>query len=208
MNAANEAEIFEECDFVILSDHGQINTTRTAYPNYLLKKHGFIKTDKDGKVTEWKAFANGAGASAQIYLSDPSDLATKESVYKLLSDASEHKLYGFEKVFTAPELEEKYGLSGDFSFVLEGDGFTGFGAKISDTPFSFYAGGNYQNQHGNHGHLPSKGPQPTFIGCGPHFKKGVKIEEGDILNHAPTLAQLLGVTLRDAIGTAVGEILK
>jgi hypothetical protein len=68
--------------------------------------------------------------------------------------------------------------------------------------------GNYQNQHGTHGHLPDKGPQPTFIGCGPHFKKGVRIEEGDILNHAPTLASLLGVTLYDSVGTAVKEILK
>ena len=208
MDAARDAGIFEECDFVILSDHGQINITRIAYPNYLLKEHGFIKTDEAGSITEWRAFAEGAGASAQIYLFDPSDLKTKDSVYRLLSDASEHKLYGFETVFTADELKEKFGLAGDFSFVLEGDGFTGFGAEISGTPFSFYESGNYQNQHGTHGHLPDKGPQPTFIGCGPHFKKGVRIEEGDILNHAPTLAHLLGVTLLDSVGTAVSEILK
>ena len=38
--------------------------------------------------------------------------------------------------------------------------------------------------------------------------EGVTVEYGDILNHAPTLAAVLGVELHDSVGTAVKEILK
>ena len=42
---------------------------------------------------------------------------------------------------------------------------------------------------------------------GPSFRKGVVIPEGNILNHAPTLARVLGLTLPQAVGTAVEELL-
>ena len=40
------------------------------------------------------------------------------------------------------------------------------------------------------------------------YKKGVVIEQGDILNHAPTFAKVLGITLPQAHGNAVDEIIK
>ena len=207
INATKEAGIFENCDFVVLSDHGQINITRIAFPNLILKNEGFIKCNSEGKVTEWQAYVNGAGASAQVYLSDKKNLALKDAVYSCLLARAKEGLYGFNEVFCEEELRDKYGLSGDFSFVLEGDGFTGFRAKVGDEHFSYFDYGNYSKSVGTHGHRPDKGPQPTFIGCGPGFKKGVIIEEGNILNHAPTLAKLLGVELRDAEGVSVDEIL-
>ena len=65
-----------------------------------------------------------------------------------------------------------------------------------------------QEKKSDHGHLPHKGPQPVFVGMGPSFKKGVVIPEGNILNHAPTFAKILGIELKAAQGKVTEEILK
>ena len=40
------------------------------------------------------------------------------------------------------------------------------------------------------------------------FKKGVILEEGNILNHAPTIAKILGLPFESSFGKCVNEILK
>jgi hypothetical protein len=117
-------------------------------------------------------------------------------------------IYGFERVYTKDELEKEYGLSGDFSFVLETDGFTSFGERLTRPVVSGFDMSDYRLGRGTHGYEPTKGPQPTFIAKGPSFKSGVVIQEGNILNHAPTLASVLGLELRDAVGKPVFELLK
>lgn len=94
-----------------------------------------------------------------------------------------------------------------FAFVLETDGHTTFRDGITPPAESELDFSDYRFGKGTHGHMPHKGPQPTFIAKGPHFKKGVRIPRGDVLNHAPTIAKVLGITLLDSEGSAVNEIL-
>ena len=117
-------------------------------------------------------------------------------------------IYGFEKVYTDDEVRERYGLFGDFSFVLETDGYTSFGERLTRPVVTGFDAGDYRFGRGTHGHEPHKGPQPMFIAKGPSFRAGVTIKEGNILNHAPTLARVLGIELRDAWGKPVEQILK
>jgi hypothetical protein len=117
-------------------------------------------------------------------------------------------IYGFEKVFTADEAREKYGLFGDFSFVLETDGYTSFGERVTRPAVQGYDLGDYRLSKATHGHEPSKGPQPPFIANGPSFKSGVVIPFGNLLDHAPTVAAALGIKLNDCYGKPVYEILK
>jgi len=207
-NAVDEAGIADETDMVVLSDHGQINVTRVISPNVWLVDNGLIKLNEDGTIKEWDAFAHSASASAHVYLSRPDDKELYDRVYKLLSDMASEGIYGFERVYTLPELREKYGLSGDFSFALETDGYTSFGENLVRPAVTGHELGDYRFGKATHGHEPHKGPQPPFIANGPSFKSGVVIENGNILNHAPTLARVLGVELRDAVGKAVEEILE
>lgn len=208
LDAVEEAGIQDETDFVVVSDHGQINITRVISPNVSLVDHGFIRLAKDGTVKEWDAYAKSAGASAHVYLSRPDDKELWNGVYSLLSDMAKEGIYGFEKVYTVEETKEKFGLYGDFSFVLETDGYTSFGENLQRPMVTGYDFSDYRYGKGTHGHEPHKGPQPPFIAKGPSFREGVVIPEGDILNHAPTLARVLGVELQDAWGTPVEEILK
>ena len=120
---------------------------------------------------------------------------------------SDEGIYGFTKVYTREEAASEEHLDGDFSFVLESDGYTSFSdsckrpliAPVDLTDFRF--------GKATHGYHPDKGPQPTLVAKGPHIKAGVEIERRPIVDEAPTYARLLGVSLPDAQGTSIDEIL-
>ena len=208
LDAVHDAGIEDETDVIILSDHGQINITRVLSPNVFLKDRGYIRTDADGKIISYDAFVKSVGASAQVYLKDGIDDAKKNEIYSLLLDMASEGIYGFERVFTAEEVKDRYGLFGNFSFVLETDGYTSFGEFVDRPAVRSFDITDYRFGRGTHGYMPERGPKPTFIAAGADFKAGVRIPEGDILNHAPTVARALNITLHHAAGHAVDEIFK
>jgi len=140
-------------------------------------------------------------------LKNPDDNELKNKLYCILSDYAAEGVWGFEKVYTVEETAANDNLSGNFSFVLETDDYTEF-----DNAWT----GNYavpcnktltSRRNGAHGFHPSKGPNPTFIGCGPHFKKGVEISEARLVDQAPTYAAILGLNLGETDGKPIVELL-
>lgn len=208
VSALKDAGIYDDTDIVVLSDHGHLSITRTICPNVFLRDKGYIRVDGNEDLESWDAFVGSCGCSAHVYLSRPDDEALKSEVYTLLKAMAEEKIYGFEEVLTADEARERYDLYGDFSFVLETDGFTSFNEDWRRPVVRPLDVLDYRFGRTTHGHMPEKGPQPPFIAMGPSFKKGVVVENGDILNHAPTFAKLLGVELPQAIGHAETAIIK
>lgn len=207
IDAVREAGIEENTDFIILSDHGQLNIVRVVCPNVCLADAGYIKADEDGKLLSWDAYIQSCGLSAHVYLADPDNAELYNEIHKLLNRLAQEGIYGFERVFTKDEANALYGLSGDFSFVLESDGYSSFGESVCRPIVRPLDSADYRTGKGTHGHMPEKGPQPTFIGYGPSFKGSTVVKEGNILNHAPTIAAILGLELRDAKGKIVDEIL-
>lgn len=207
LDAIRDAGIENDTDLVILSDHGQINITRSISPNVYLKDKGYITLKDNGDVDRWDAYVKSAGASAHVYLKDPSDTEVYDGVYALLTEMAEEGIYGFERVYTKDEVSKKYALTGDFSFVLETDGYTSFGEWVERPAVRGFDISDYRFGRGTHGHEPHKGPQPTFVATGPSFKAGAEIENGSVLDHAPTLAAALGLELPEAMGRPVREIL-
>lgn len=207
LDAVRDAGIEESTDSVVVSDHGQLNINRIMCPNVFLADKGYIRTDAEGNLTDWDAYVASGALTAHVYLSRPDDKALYDEVYTLLQDMAKEKIYGFERVFTVDEVKEKYGLFGDFSFVLETDGFTSFSDDWRRPVVRELDTSDYRFGHGTHGHMPEKGPQPPFLAMGPSFKRGVVLAEGSILNHAPTFAKVLGVSLPDVQGKPVDELL-
>ena len=207
LDAVREAGIEDTTDFIILSDHGQLNIVRVICPNIYLADAGYIRLNEMGELESWDAYIASAGLSAQVYLSRPDDTELYDGVYALLSEMAKEGIYGFERVFTTDEVEARYGLSGDFSFVIESDGYSSFSEALTRPIVRPLDTSDYRTGKGTHGHMPEKGPQPTFIGCGRSFKSGAVVKEGSILSHAPTMAKILGLELRDSEGVAVCEIL-
>lgn len=207
MEAVKEAGIEDSTDIVALSDHGQLGIVRITCPNVLLADAGYIRLDENGNIKDYDALAWSGGLTAHVFLSNPDNKELYDGVYKLLCDYAKDNVYGFERVFTAKEVEELYGLKGDFSFVLETDGYTSFSSDCTRPLVRGFDVTDYRFGRATHGHMPEKGPQPPFIGVGPSFKAGAVVEYGDILNHASTFAKILGVELKDSKGQAVTEIL-
>ncbi len=207
ITATRNAGVFDETNFIILSDHGQMNITRVLNPNVLLKEAGFIDTDDEGKIIDWRAYSHSAAMSAQIYLKDPNDDEVNLEVYELLCRLQEEQVYGIGQVFTREEIREKEHLNGDFSFVIETDGFTTFGNDWNRPLVSSLDTTDYKFGHATHGYLPEKGPQPVFMAYGPDIKKGVVIEQESIINVAATIAKLFGEKLEYSDGQSMDEIL-
>ena len=91
--------------------------------------------------------------------------------------------------------------------MLETDGFSAFNEALNGAYQKNIDVSDYRLAHSTHGHFPEKGPQPPFMAMGPSFKKGAVLENGNILNHAPTFAKVLGFNLPEAKGEAIYEIL-
>lgn len=204
LKAAEDAGIREETDFFIVSDHGQINITRSIALNALLAEEGLLTVDPEGKLLDYTAVAKSAGMSAQIYLKDPADA---DRVHAVLSRMCADGLYGFERVYTAEEARREEGLYGDFAFVLETDGYTTFSNAFTRPFVRRLDNSDYKFGRATHGYHPEKGPQPTLIAFGPDIRPGVHVDRRPIVDEAPTYARLLGVELPDAEGKAIGEIL-
>ncbi|MBR2930500.1 MAG: alkaline phosphatase family protein [Clostridia bacterium] len=208
LDAIRDAGIEEETDVIVLSDHGQIDISRIISPNFYLKEAGYIRVDEEGCITSYDAYVKSTGASAQVHFSHGATAESRAGVEGLLREMAATGSYGFERVFGKEELIERYGLFGDFDLVLETDGISSFGEHTEAPAERGFDILDYRYGRGTHGYMPERGAQPTFIACGPDFKAGVRIPEGSILNHAPTIARALGVRLRDAEGQAVEEIFR
>ena len=208
IESAKRAGTYENTDFVMMSDHGQMNISRWIRLNVLLKNAGFITTDGNNRVTSYKAYASSVGASCYIYLADKT-MKTYDEVYSFLKDKCKEGIYGFSQVFTEPEIREKEHLGGNFDFMLETDGISAFGWEF-DADFVSYIpnADDYRTGKATHGYLPDKSVQPLMIFCGPDFKKGVKIDRRNIVDFAPTIAKVFGWSLPDADGKPIDEVIE
>lgn len=206
MEAAGYAGKF---NFILVSDHGQLDMKRVVNINTLFADLGWIDVDKDGKVIDWSAWAISSGFSSFVQLRDPYDEAFKQEVERTLRGMAEDGLCGFGDILNEEQAKERYGLWGQFSFVIETDGFTGFGddhkhpsiARCRDIS-------DYRQGWATHGHQPEKGPQPVFCAKGPAFKENTVGKSGKIYDLAPTLAKAMGIPYFECDGKALTELLK
>ena len=204
LKACDEVGITDKTDFFVVSDHGQVNIRRVIALNALLADKGLLTIGEDGQIADYTAIAKSMGMSAQIYLKNPADT---ERVYAILQEMCDDGLYGFTRVYTAEEIMREEGLAGKFSFVIESDGYTSFSNDWQRPWVRCADNSDYKFGHGTHGHNPDVGPQPPLIAWGPDIRPGVRIKRKPIVDEAPTYAKILGLSLPDADGKPIDEIL-
>ncbi len=208
METLEELGLREETNFVLTSDHGQMETKRVVNLNVMLADNGLIRVGEDGSLLDWDAWCLSGGFSALVYLKDKQDKALYDRVYRLLQQMVDEGIYGVSRVFTQEEADREEHLGGDFSFVLETDGFSSLGDGYQRPIVTTFDTSDYRYGRATHGYLPHKGPQPIFVAKGPDFKENVVLPEGRLVDEAPTLAKLLGLELPSADGIPMSELLK
>jgi predicted AlkP superfamily pyrophosphatase or phosphodiesterase len=208
MEAAADAGIREETNFVVSSDHGHLPVKWLFNPNVLLAQKGLITVDSSGAVRDWKAWCNSAALSCHVVMKDPSDGETRRLLEDLLYEMRATREYGVESVFTKEEAQNEWHLAGNFEYVLEGGRAFSFGNDCTGPVLAKPDKSDYKFSVASHGHLPHKGAQPVFMMTGPVVKENAVIPRQRIIDEAPTFARILGFTLPQAQGRALEELLK
>lgn len=207
MRAVEESTSSDQVNLVLTSDHGQLEVKRVINLNVLFAEHGLLEPNAEGGCARWDAYCLANGLSSLIYLSRPDDGELSERVYKLLCELRDRGIYGIGEVMTHEESAQREHLDGNFSFVIEGDGYTSFGGACTGSLVEGYSQEDYRYGKASHGHLPQKGPQPVFLAKGPAFRPNSIVESCNLVDIAPTLAKALHVELPNAVGKAIGEVL-
>ncbi len=207
-DAARQAGIYENTDFFIVSDHGQMNIRRAVALNALLAENGLIEVDENGKILDFTAFSRSGGLSACIYLKNPKDGQAWTRTYDVLKSLRDSEVFGISEVFTEQEAREKHRLGGEFSFVVETDGYTTFSNEWTRPLIRSLDNHNYRFGRATHGYLPEKGPQPTLIAFGPHMAAGARIENAALVDEAPTFAHALGLHMENTDGKVLEALFR
>jgi predicted AlkP superfamily pyrophosphatase or phosphodiesterase len=203
IEAMEDAGVYEDTNFIILSDHGQMDITKYIHLNALFRDAGLLEVAPDGGIYNWKAYSQANGFSTTVHLVDNSNKKLYDQVYAFLQQLQESGKYGIRKIYTKDELLEQYGQNGPYSFMVEAEDGYGFAnAWTGDKPIVPVA------LRGTHGHTPERGPQPVFLAHGPAFKDGAYLKNAKLVDIAPTLAAVLGQTLPEADGRVLTELLK
>ena len=206
--AAEEAGTLEDTNIFIVSDHGQQEVRRNIEINVLLAENGFIQIAEDGSISDWDAYCLSNGMSALIFLKDKNDKALFERVHTFLKDLLKEEVYGFSRVYTEEEARKEEHFGGEFSFVLETDGYTAFGDYYARPLVRELTNSDYRFGKATHGYLPQNGPQPILLAKGPDIKNGIVLNGNHIVNEAPTYAKIWGLEISNADGKPITEILK
>lgn len=205
--AMEDAGVYDRTNFVILSDHGQMNFVRRVKLNCLLARGGFIDQDGAGQVTDWRAFAQSNGMSATIYIKEGAGKALEREVGDFLRGLAREGVWGFQEVLTRREARRCYGMYGPFAFMVETDGYTAFSDSWEEPLLADADPADYRLGQATHGYQPEKGPQPVFLARGPAFQAGAVLPRARLVDEAPTLAKVLGADMPEADGVCLDSLL-
>lgn len=207
LDEVKEAGLDDFTNIAVVSDHGHLAVKRMFQPNVLLAEAGLIRLDQSGTITGWEAFCNSASLSTQVHMRDPEDRQAREKLEAVLADVIKNPNYVVEAVFTKAEAKTEHHLEGGFEYIMEGGTGTAFGNAVSGQVIVKPDNSDYKFSVSSHGHLPHKGPQPIFFMSGPDVKAGAVMERQRIIDEAPTFAYMLGVSMEEAQGRCMEELL-
>lgn len=212
INTLKEAGIFQDSIIVALGDHSQLDGNKIIKLNSLLRNKGLITLDQSKKIIDYKAIAKSCDGASYIYLKNSKDMEAKKEVKKALDDLSKEKSKPIEFFIEGKEAM-KLGADPNCSFMVEArEGFyfvNEIDSAIVEDIIDTEVGKRAHRTFATHGYSPNKEKYGTFfIACGNGIKKGVVINKGEIINHAPTMAKMFGLEFENVDGRAETRILK
>lgn len=197
LDALQKAGIRDSTTIIVSGDHGFVNTHSSFAPNVWLAKKGLI--GKNGK-DDWKAWFVPTGGAAFLRLKNPKDMATLQQVRQMLEELPE----GYKKLFRIIEKPELVKAGGDPDAVLALAAVQGiaFNSAVTGEEFRPAKGGT-------HGYFPDFAEiQTGFVASGAGIKKGGVLPVMSLTDVAPTIAYLLGIELKQAMGTVYPGMLE
>lgn len=192
-----EAERITQGDLVVcvVSDHGTLDNHYNISPNVLLHQAGLIELDPEGNVTSWKAWSQRAGGTAEVRMADPRDEATRRTLADIMKQLAEDPDSGILEVVDREGARARGGFP-DAEYVLVSQK----GYELRDDVTGDYCRTRLTQkaQHGYSENFPEM--RASFMLWGKGVRPGSDPGEFELIDIAPTLAAMMGVSLPDAEG--------
>lgn len=192
-----EAERITQGDLVVcvVSDHGTLDNHYNISPNVLLHQAGLIELDPEGNVTSWKAWSQRAGGTAEVRMADPQDEATRRTLADIVKRLAEDPDSGILEVVDREGARARGGFP-DAEYVLVAKK----GYELRDDVTGDYCRTRLTQkaQHGYSENFPEM--RASFMLWGKGVRPGSDPGEFELIDIAPTLAAMMGVSLPDAEG--------
>ncbi len=203
IQAVREAGMIDDTVFMVVGDHGQINVRYKVRLNQLLKEKGLIY--EENHELRWRAYIQNAGGSAYLHLKE-NDYEAEQLALNVLRKAMAEGCYGVERLYNKEELERLHAPS-TASYMIEAksgycfsDGLKG--AVITDLK-------EQGIKYATHGFSPDKPDyQCNLVISGECIKDEYQLGDIQMIDIAPTIAEILGVEFKNCDGRPLKEIFR
>ncbi|RFS21074.1 alkaline phosphatase family protein [Chitinophaga silvatica] len=195
IESLKRAGIFDSTAIIITGDHGFIDVNTTFSPNVLLAQAGLFHTMKD-----WKARFHSSLGSTFLYLKDTSDKETLNSVVSILKKLPAAQ----QKMFRILDRDKLNAVNTNTYAVLALAATPGI--IIDDATSGQVV---RPAKGGTHGQFPdTKEIQTGFVAYGVGISKGGYVKEMGVIDVAPIIAKLLGLSFEQVEGKVPPGIIK
>ena len=199
----------DETNIIVLGDHGQTDIRDAFLMNVYFRRLGLLTVDADGKIASFDAVCHSTGLAALIEVRDPDDAALMARVREALEALRHDPDVQLSMVLDAAEAQARYGLSGPFDFVVESSLPIAFGEyPDGDTLWRSCQPGDKKTGVATHGGSPAREEVTTFFAAGPDVRPCTVHGSRSMVDEAPTMAAMLGLTMPDVDGAPIFEILR
>ncbi|KAI7250776.1 hypothetical protein KC345_g11627, partial [Hortaea werneckii] len=201
MQAAEDAGMKDDTVFMLLGDHGQFNVRYKLHLNHLLQAKGLIY-DEDG-VMKWRAYFQCGGGSAYLHV-QPGDKEAEQLAIDAVEEYMKDKSSGIESVCTR-EMLDRLHASPMTQVMLEARRGYCFDESLDGRlVVDLEAHGI---RYATHGYSPDKsGYRCNIVVSGDRIKKDYPIGDIEMVDIAPTMARILGVSFGQGDGRVLEEI--
>lgn len=198
LQAIQDAGLKKRTTVFVVADHGFVAVTKQVRPNVRLKARGLIQTPS------FDAYCIPEGGLAYIYV--PKARTQPELVTR--TRQALEGLEGVERIITPDQY-------GELGFPLPGRDAQAPDLMLSATDGYGFSGDTsgdeiflQPRQTGSHGY-PATNPKvdAAFVAGGAGIRKGLRVKRVRNLDVAPTIARLLGISLPEADGQPMTEIM-
>lgn len=201
IKAAEEAGLLENTVFLVIGDHGQINIRYKVRLNQLLKENGLIY--EENGILKWRAYVQSAGGAAYVHIKEKDD-KVRQQVLNILQKAIAENNYGIEKLYTRPELDALH-AEPCVNYMLEAEAGYCFDDSLEGPVISDLKKEGIK--YATHGFSPDKADYKcNLVISGDCIKKEYRLGEIQMVDIAPTIAEILGIPFKNGDGRALTEI--
>jgi len=206
LESYRKAGMLDRTLVAIVSDHGFLAINKQFNVNVVLRKAGLIRfaSEQDKRANEWDAAGWTSGGSCAIVLRNPDDKSIQEKVRAALAPYSSGAEAPIRRILERDEIEKLGSNLNAFIMLDPADGFT-FGSRLAGEPIADF--GKAGSSYGMHGQLPDRpGLEAALIVAGPGIKPGITLHQARMIDIAPTLAAAMGLSMPQAGGRPISEL--